>query len=345
MGGRTGNGGSSTIAGGTAFGGTAATGGATTTPTGGAGAATGGSKAAGGAATGGSVATGGAATGGSVATGGAATGGSIATGGAATGGSVATGGAATGGSVATGGAPVNTGGVAAGGSGQGGQSALLASCNLLLHMDETSWNGTAGEVRDSSGAGNHGTAQGGAVTASSRAKFGRAALFNGASYLVIPNATTLHAGTAFTISAWIYSTGFDGSQSPGIVTKRRGFGDGAEFTLFAWIDNHVYVDIDTENDRFLSNQALTNDAWYNIAVVFDGSLSQAQRVSLYINGQLDSIHAESSATVMPTDAAVEIGNLPNGGNAFTGSIDEVAFWQRALTSVEVASLYQRSTAL
>jgi len=98
--------------------------------------------------------------------------------------------------------------------------------------------------------------------------------------------------------------------------------------------------VDGEDDRFESVAVLNNNTWYHVAVVFDGSADPAARVRLYLNGQLDSVHAETSSTVTPSDAAVDIGNLPNGGDMFIGAIDEVAFWKRSLSAAEVLSLSQ-----
>jgi hypothetical protein len=98
--------------------------------------------------------------------------------------------------------------------------------------------------------------------------------------------------------------------------------------------------VDGETDRFESVAVLNNNTWYHVAVVFDGSADPSERVRLYVNGQLDTVHAETSATVTPSSAAVEVGNLPNGGQSFIGVIDEVAFWKRSLSAAEVLSLYQ-----
>jgi len=338
--------GGSTATGGVSIGGSVATGGTTAAP---GGAPTGGTTAVtGGSATGGTTAaSGGAPTGGTTTvTGGSATGGTTAvTGGSATGGTTAvTGGNATGGATAaTGGSA--TGGSATGGATEGGQPSLLSSCTLLLHMDESAWNNTSGEVLDASGAANHGTAVSSATTTSSPAKFGRAGSFGGIGYVSVPDSATLHAGNAFTISAWIYSTGLDGSLSPGILSKRIAYGSGTEFSTFVWTGNHIYVDIDGETDRFASNGVVSNNAWYHVAVVFDGSLVASQRARIYINGQLDSVHAETSSTVTTSSASVLVGNLPNGGDKFIGSIDDVAFWQRALTATEVSAIYQQNSPL
>lgn len=270
--------------------------------------------------------------------------------------------AATTGGMATGGAMTTTSGSAAmGGSATGGEPAtggatgaipLLEKCTLLLHMDETSWSGSAGEVMDSSGAANNGTAVG-ATTTAVPSKFGRAGQFPGGGYVRMASSDTLHALSAFTIAAWIYPTGLidDSVYSMGVVTKRSGYQDRTEFAFFIWHDGaanigqHLYVDIQGEESRCASTAQLVNERWYHVALVFDGALPASERVRIYINGQLDSVHYEASSSVTQYDSPVEVGRLQNGGETFIGTIDEVAMWQRPLSQLEISSLYVAAEAL
>ncbi len=61
------------------------------------------------------------------------------------------------------------------GADAGDHDALKAGSVLILHMDEGAWDGTANEVVDSSGLGNHGRSLGANTTEGG--KFGRAGLF------------------------------------------------------------------------------------------------------------------------------------------------------------------------
>lgn len=227
-------------------------------------------------------------------------------------------------------------------------TSMLQDCILLLHTDESSWNGTPSEVIDSSGNGNNGTSVNGATTGSV-SKYGRAGTFDGTDFVSINDSPTLHGVGALSVSIWLYPTGLDGIKSPGLVAKRWGYGDRAEYSVFLWNDgsqhNALYVDIDTENDRFAANRRFDNDTWYHVVVVFDGALPHDQRVSVYVDGQLDSMHAESSSALAPYDSPVEVGRLRNGGDSFIGAIDEVAIWKRALSPSEVNSIFTSATPL
>jgi hypothetical protein len=211
---------------------------------------------------------------------------------------------------------------------------------LNMHMEEASWAGVAGEVKDSSGAGNNGTAVGTATTTAD-GKIGRGGLFDGTGSVTIPDSSSLHASTVLTIAAWIYPTALvatDTVVAQGIVSKRTGYGDNSAFSLFLSAGK-LNVDIQTENNRFTSNATFTNNQWYHVAVVFDGNLAAEARVSVYINGVLDVTASEESTSIAPYTSNLVIGLLPNGGDNFIGRIDEVGMWTRALSAAEITSLY------
>jgi hypothetical protein len=218
---------------------------------------------------------------------------------------------------------------------------------LNMHMEESAWAGVAGEVKDSSGAANNGTAVGSATTTAD-GKFGRAGLFDGTTASVtIPDAPSLHASTVLTLSAWIYPTGIVASDTvaaQGIISKRDGYGNSSAFSMFI-SGGKLNVDIQTEDNRFTSNTVFENNRWYHVAVVFDGNLPAEQRVSVYVNGVLDITAKEDSSSIAPYTPNLVIGLLPNGGSHFAGRIDEVGMWTRALSAAEITSLYTNSADL
>ncbi len=118
--------------------------------------------------------------------------------------------------------------------------------------------------------------------------------------MTIPDSPSLHASTALTGSAWIDPTGLvdDPTQAQGIVCKRVGFGSDSAFSLFL-MEGKLTVDVQTEDNRFSSAAVFSNNQWYHVAVVFDGSLPVEQRVSVYIDGVLDVTAAEDSAAIEP----------------------------------------------
>jgi hypothetical protein len=234
-----------------------------------------------------------------------------------------------------------------------GSAVSLDGLVLLLHMEEPSWS-EGSMVHDSSPAGNSGVAHGTATTTPD-GKFGRAGTFDGSGYVMVNDSPSLHATTALTYTAWIYSTGLDGSRYPGIVAKRSDYGVNNDFTMFIWVDNHLFGDTQGNLDRPESDAAIANGAWYHLAIVYDGTAAAASREKMYINGVWDSDHqADPSLTVgpaaigigfMPTYNQTDSGPVPDGNAFFIGRIDEVAIWTRALRPDEIAALYTATTPL
>ena len=90
-----------------------------------------------------------------------------------------------------------------------------------------------------------------------------------------------------------------------------------------------------------STKTVTNGAWRHCVVTYPGD-SNPSNVKFYIDGVVDStvvgINALSS-TIVTTDVP-GIGCRNQDTNAiFTGNIDEVGIWSRALNASEVSALY------
>ncbi len=223
----------------------------------------------------------------------------------------------------------------------GGAPALLDDCVLLMHFEEASWSMKPGEVKDSSGVGNNGTATGSAITTSAadKGKFGRAATFDGFGAVVVPDAPSLRAVGALTVAAWIYPNSISGN-GPGIVSKRRGFGSDTAFALFLYnTPVEFFADVQGEDDRFHGLAVFLPNVWHHVALVYDSSLAQNARSRLYVDGQLDAVGAEQATQLEPYTSNVTIGELPGGGDHFVGLIDEVAVWTRALGADEIQEVY------
>ena len=265
-------------------------------------------------------------------------------------------GATTAGSAGTSGSPASVGGV--GGDGQGGAppeggggmqpvagsgpTELLTDCVLLLHFEEASWSMQADEVRDSSGFGNHGAAATSSITTAAQGKFGRAAQFDGSGGVVVPDAASLRPSVGLTVTAWVNPT-FIETNGSGIVNKRRGFGSDTAFSLFLLRDanpeSHLFGDIQGEESRFVSVSPFVSNTWAHVALVFDGSATPSARSKLYVNGALDRTNVEPAAQIEPYTSDVVIGDLVGGGERFTGLIDEVALWTRALSAAEIHDVF------
>lgn len=221
-----------------------------------------------------------------------------------------------------------------------------AGCALGLKLDEVAWTGAQGEVIDSCGGDNNGTAVQGAVRADDPAR-GRIGEFPVPSGCVqISDAPVLHATTGLTLSAWVFPQMLDRSSSFGVLAKRSDFTvDDAEYTIFVSTANNVWVDIDSHNDRNHGSRELINGEWQQITVVFDGTLPMAERVKIYVDGQLDAAIPETSASLTPYPSGLTIGCLRLVPNTqpqigLGGRIDDVGVWTRSFSEQDVMAWYR-----
>ncbi len=79
-------------------------------------------------------------------------------------------------------------------------------------------------------------------------------------------------------------------------------------------------------------------AWHHVAAIVDAN---ANRISLYRDGTIVDQTTRPS-DIPPGDSTLHFANWNMNGRLFTGDLDDVAIWRRALTAQEVAALYTRS---
>ena len=83
----------------------------------------------------------------------------------------------------------------------------------------------------------------------------------------------------------------------------------------------------------VANNAIQNDLWYHVAVVYDNSI-----LSVYLNGTLQGSTNWNGDLVMNSVWPSKIG--AEGGYNFNGVIDDMLLFQRPLTEAQVQQLYQ-----
>jgi hypothetical protein len=83
------------------------------------------------------------------------------------------------------------------------------------------------------------------------------------------------------------------------------------------------------------NFSCGTDQWYHVAVTFDDATDTVQ---LYVNGSLEDTRTYTN-TMTINEHPVGIGRDGMGGDDFTGSIDNVRIYDRALSSSEVEALF------
>lgn len=209
---------------------------------------------------------------------------------------------------------------------------------LSLSFEESSWDGTAGEVVDDGTYGLDGTAAGAATTANTTPALTtnpgtcRYGVFNGpntGTYVQVADHAALDITSELTVAAWIYLRSTP-SELHTIVSKDTNYEyhvDNQRRVYWWWNDSGGTVRSITTAARINLNQ------WYHIAVTYR---SNEQRI--YIDGNLQgsASHAGALATnALPLFVGADW-NFPT--RIFDGYIDEVRVIADALTQAEVQAL-------
>ncbi|KKU82672.1 MAG: hypothetical protein UY11_C0041G0001, partial [Candidatus Amesbacteria bacterium GW2011_GWC2_47_8] len=204
-------------------------------------------------------------------------------------------------------------------------------------MDEASWTNdcTATSVTDSSGNANNGKACPASTgpTGGATGKFGNGGIFDGSDdYVEVGGATNLNLST-ITISAWIKPNGAQNSYDR-ILEKNY--------------TTSYYLGLDSTGTRFKgifanssapygtldSSTTFSSGTWYHVVITHNGTTDV-----LYVNG-IQEATQNNNVTLNESATIVKIGRQgPGATGYFTGSIDDVRIYNRALSGVEVRALY------
>src|SRR5262249_41384746 len=80
------------------------------------------------------------------------------------------------------------------------------------------------------------------------------------------------------------------------------------------------------------NQEISTGQWTHLAVTRDGNTGL---IKLYVNGSLDTNGAAGTA-VLNANPIINIGGNTLDGRFYNGTVDDVRFYSRVLTSAEIA---------
>jgi hypothetical protein len=101
---------------------------------------------------------------------------------------------------------------------------------------------------------------------------------------------------------------------------------------------NVYANPTSTNAAVTSNASISTSTWTSIDCVRDGT-----NIIIYINGVYDNQTAWSTAQIA-TDRGTRFGISKNGAgwlSAYSGAIDDISLFSRALTAAEILALYNQ----
>ena len=210
---------------------------------------------------------------------------------------------------------------------------------LVAHwtMDASTVSGSL--LQDVTGNGHHGTIQG--ATLVPGFMDGEALEFDiaGAPGVRVPHADELNPAHAFTMAAWVrpstYGEGYGGSILSRFVPSVPG---GYAFQLSDAVAGMRLFGVAWLTPVHSQPQVVRLDEWQHVAVTY-----VERQVRFYVNGQpVGGATANHAPKPLVTD--LFMGNDESGASTFEGRIDDLRFYNMALTEAALASLVQEQVA-
>jgi hypothetical protein len=198
-----------------------------------------------------------------------------------------------------------------------------------------------GNANDESGFSQNGTVYGASLTLDRFGQTSKSYSFNGNNnYIEITSTPRLSITSSYSVSAWFN-------------VNIWSFGNPDQHAVVSKIDNGDWYggyEVRTTGGNFIMHSGnigganfdigkggLSSNTWYHVIVTFDGN-----KVRSYVNGVLsDSV--SRTGTIGSSSNSLRFGRRGAAGSLncwFSGSIDDIGIWNRALTQSEITALYQ-----
>jgi Concanavalin A-like lectin/glucanases superfamily len=201
-----------------------------------------------------------------------------------------------------------------------------------------------GNAQDSSGNQLHGAVTGATPTSDRFGRTNAALSFNGTTdFINCGNSSAFNFRSNFTVTAWVKLAGH---QPAKYIVAKYFDGGGGNRSLHSWgmaTDNssRPYGFVLGDGPGYIEasgTASLNNGRWHAVGLVYD----RAVGFRLYADGVL--VNSRAAAGMAPWENAVPL-TIGGGGTAsgqkFGGAIDDVAIYNRALSTAEMQSLYRK----
>jgi fibronectin type 3 domain-containing protein len=188
--------------------------------------------------------------------------------------------------------------------------------------------GTGAVTADQSGTGNGGSLANVTWAGAAAGRFGNALSFNGSTSIVtVADSNSLDLTNGMTLEAWVRPTTLSNWNTV-IFKEQPGY---YSYALYANTGtNRPSANLYNSGDRDVRGTAqVAANSWTHVAATYDGSV-----LALYVNGVQNATLLTSGAIVTST-GALRIGDNTVWGEHYSGLIDEVRIYNRALSAAEI----------
>lgn len=170
-------------------------------------------------------------------------------------------------------------------------------------------------------------------------------------YAIVPDHNDLDFGTGdFSIDMWVKTTANTGVQS--LVDKRVASATGAvgavgyAVFLFNGALSVQLADPPLAHFNYISALPVADGNWHFVAVTVDRDDPTGMGMKLYVDGSSQTFDPRNRQGNLDNTASLLIGARQStlGGGVFTGLMDEIEVFERALTPAEVEEIYWAGSA-
>jgi hypothetical protein len=202
-------------------------------------------------------------------------------------------------------------------------------------MDEASWNGTSGEVKDASGNNNNGTATGGLTTAAG--KYGNAGSFDGSNdYVDLGTTASLDVtSNSSTFSVWVKTTSSAHMAIYGRVNSSVPYPGRRLEMSNGRVD--YWVGYSGGSGWVSDSRAINDGNWHHVLAT-----NTSSSVTIYIDGVAGTPVSRTVESGSVAGLNSLIGKREDNSSYFSGMMDDFRIYSRAASALEISQLYENA---
>ncbi len=221
------------------------------------------------------------------------------------------------------------------------QLLALPAPHLQYRLDEVEWDGSAGEVKDSTLNNLHGRAFNGAMTSDASPALGsnigtcNYGDFDGNNdYVEIADNNLLDFLTDFSVGAWVKIDALPASGLKTIISKDENyeFHVNASGQIFWWWQSAA-----NQTRQLTSNASISAGSWNHIVI----SYATGQQ-TIFINGSASGSASHTENAKVNSDPLQIASDQNFSGRYFNGDIDEVNIFDQALSEMQAYELMNKT---